>query len=624
MLESKRDHENPLTPSEASGLLGRLEPGGKLSKATAKRTLRTLVGIGLVQMIADGNRRTGYFTNASIVENGLRKLRKRVKSEIVQEIGSVEAQEKAIANLDCATLAQDLVEELTGHRHRISSRLITGEDDIKRAIGYNMGDIARKGDIIRVTIVSFSPFLDEQEKLIDGIARAARNGAEVRCLLYARLENAPSGAAAQMGKGKRTDTHESSEGQKLTVQMKLCDRQDAYHAATFGEQYMALVVSEDPVTVAWITREFNPDIIDTSNSVFDAIWQDARSIVEAGAKRISSTDPAAGRLEKHEKPLSRAYVATNDGDEVHTKDEQIAAALDLVGFNSNEERFSVLRIVLQKQHRLGNPTDFRSIYEQIKEESGKKDIRRSQVYRALASLENDGYIRGDRTSHPFHYAATLETLISALGNAEMSAFRRLELRRAELDSEIGRLSGLNLARLAADTIEMTTGIPPRASASFAEGYDQIGDLADTEVYSVSRKGDTVRVSLGWTRSIPNVARARIETLIHVIRRGAKMKVLVAKQWEDDDSAIELLTSIYESLLQENRDVSVRVRGTKESTYQFVARNNEGIFLIVSEEPPAATYIPRSVNQRLVDDAIASFDAEFETGANLHSKSSESV
>jgi hypothetical protein len=83
-----------------------------------------------------------------------------------------------------------------------------------------------------------------------------------------------------------------------------------------------------------------------------------------------------------------------------------------------------------------------------------------------------------------------------------------------------------------------------------------------------------------------------------------------------------MTDAYRSLLQENRDVSIRKRTTMDATYQILARNKEGILLTVSEEPPAATYIPRAVNEQLVDDAIAGFDVEFDKAIGLYPVSSE--
>lgn len=335
-----------------------------------------------------------------------------------------------------------------------------------------------------------------------------------------------------------------------------------------------------------------------------------------------TTDMAVGKSRKQLEPRTGQLTAAKQSGKVQNEKAQITEALELVGFDSNEQRFSVLTMILQMQHKQGLPVDFTSIHKRMMAENGNKPVPRSQVYRCLRSLENEGYINPDRSSHPHHYSATPEILIVALGDAKIEALRRLELKRTNLNSEIERLSGLNLVRVAMDTIELVTGIPSRTASSFAEGHEQIRGLADSEVYSVARKGDIIRVSLGWMRSTPSITTDRIETLSGVVRRGATLKALLSKQWEGSESTSGPMTEPYRSLLQENRDVSIRKRTTMDATYQILARNKEGILLIVSEEPPAATYIPRAVNEQLVDDAIAGFDVEFDKAIDLYPVSSE--
>ena len=64
------------------------------------------------------------------------------------------------------------------------------------------------------------------------------------------------------------------------------------------------------------------------------------------------------------------------------------------------------------------------------------------------------------------------------------------------------------------------------------------------------------------------------------------------------------------------EVGYRVLPREDATYQFIGRNNEGIVLIVSESPLSATWLPRSSNVELVDNAIDSFDSDYEKGTDL--------
>ena len=60
----------------------------------------------------------------------------------------------------------------------------------------------------------------------------------------------------------------------------------------------------------------------------------------------------------------------------------------------------------------------------------------------------------------------------------------------------------------------------------------------------------------------------------------------------------------------------RVTFKKTKTYQSVSLNRDGIVLIVSEDPYTGVWVPRTVNSKLVDDVINSFDEDFENAVDL--------
>ena len=62
------------------------------------------------------------------------------------------------------------------------------------------------------------------------------------------------------------------------------------------------------------------------------------------------------------------------------------------------------------------------------------------------------------------------------------------------------------------------------------------------------------------------------------------------------------------------ETKVTFKDTK--TYQSVSLNRDGIVLVVSEEPYTAVWVPRSVNSKLVDDVIDSYDEDFENGTDF--------
>ncbi|MBE0527383.1 MAG: hypothetical protein IH631_10600, partial [Candidatus Thorarchaeota archaeon] len=53
-----------------------------------------------------------------------------------------------------------------------------------------------------------------------------------------------------------------------------------YNQVSFNNESMALIIAENPVTATWITREFNPDLIDNAVESFDKDWEMAKSILD--------------------------------------------------------------------------------------------------------------------------------------------------------------------------------------------------------------------------------------------------------------------------------------------------------------------------------------------------------
>ncbi|RLI58069.1 MAG: hypothetical protein DRO87_06290, partial [Candidatus Thorarchaeota archaeon] len=61
---------------------------------------------------------------------------------------------------------------------------------------------------------------------------------------------------------------------------------------------------------------------------------------------------------------------------------------------------------------------------------------------------------------------------------------------------------------------------------------------------------------------------------------------------------------------------LRLSHREDTTYQFISLGRRGIILITSEQPMTAVWIPRESNPHLIDDAIDSFDADFDSGTDV--------
>jgi hypothetical protein len=53
-----------------------------------------------------------------------------------------------------------------------------------------------------------------------------------------------------------------------------------YNQISFNRQSTVLIIAENPVTATWITRDFNPDLIDNAVAAFDRDWAEGKSIFD--------------------------------------------------------------------------------------------------------------------------------------------------------------------------------------------------------------------------------------------------------------------------------------------------------------------------------------------------------
>ncbi len=310
-------------------------------------------------------------------------------------------------------------------------------------------------------------------------------------------------------------------------------------------------------------------------------------------------------------------------------------ALRLIGYDQEmlDRQFQVLRIILRKQQEQGVPVPFKDIESQIRVEADNRSVVRPQIYRWLTSLEKDGYLSVDRFSRPHRYSASVETLAAALSEARTRALVSLERERMRLLSDIQNLyvnrdpsdnesEAPDFSRLAGDTIELITGVRQRTVVRFAEGLEQINRLIDSEVYSTVRKRDVLRLSMGQRGIDLVTAEQHTKAVSRLANKGAIFRVLLSSNFDTNDRIGRLVVDTYRSLIQDSLDVSLKRRTRSEETYQMVARNSDRVVLRVSDEPIAATFIPRFINQELVDDAIASFDAEFAIATDVTTGTSD--
>ena len=110
---------------------------------------------------------------------------------------------------------------------------------------------------------------------------AAERGAEVRYLVTTDIFNLEENDDVReilqgMFELMKVINGMEARGKKFGV--KLYSGPKTYNQVSFNQESMALIIAENPVTATWITRQFNPDLIDNAVKTFDKDWKKGKSL----------------------------------------------------------------------------------------------------------------------------------------------------------------------------------------------------------------------------------------------------------------------------------------------------------------------------------------------------------
>lgn len=274
----------PLTFAEIYEQFQRDNPSTKLTKAWVHRVLKSLVDTQLIRVENPKAHRKRYIADVNTIVTGFERM-KSTKVEKLETSGIEIAEELTKVNaLDCGRLSKQFVKAVTGRHEEVSSRIVRGVDELHRVLRYNMLDNAEEGDTIRATALWVKPFQDDSIwTRTMRFVEAAERGAEVRYLLSTIIFDVEhsSGIPENLGETFRMLNiigEMRERGKKFD--MRLYAGPNTYNQISFNRESMALVISANPVTATWITRRFNPDLIDNAVETFDKDWKMAKSVFD--------------------------------------------------------------------------------------------------------------------------------------------------------------------------------------------------------------------------------------------------------------------------------------------------------------------------------------------------------
>jgi hypothetical protein len=214
--------------------------------------------------------------------NGFEELKSQKIGELESERAEIDKALEEIATLDCGQLSKELVASITGRQEELSSRIVRGVEELHRVLRFNMLEKAGEGDIIRATLLWVGPFInDEMRNRMLRFIEAAENGAEIRYLVSSdifKLEENEEVRDILQGMFELTVSLRELRKRGKKFNVKIYAGPKTYNQVSFNQESMALVIAENPVTATWITRKFNPDLIDNAVKTFDNDWKKAKSL----------------------------------------------------------------------------------------------------------------------------------------------------------------------------------------------------------------------------------------------------------------------------------------------------------------------------------------------------------
>ena len=300
ILRLQKETPMPLNFSEIYEELLKEEQGAKLTKAWVHRVLKSLVDNKLIRLESSSARRKRYIADVNTVMAGFEHLKAQRLHAWEGQKAEIDNAMEEVTRLECGSLAQQFVREVTGATQEISSRIVKGVDELHRLLRYNMLDVAKKGDIIRATLIWVGPFFGSGSvERVQRFMETAMRGVDVRYMITPDIlraeevarENVDPEKAIQLVQGLK---ELRKRGVKFDFRVYIGPK--TYFQVSLNNDNMALVITEDPMTATWITRDFNPDLIDNAVKAFDRDWKRAKSILDMSSEELAALGAEPGGL----------------------------------------------------------------------------------------------------------------------------------------------------------------------------------------------------------------------------------------------------------------------------------------------------------------------------------------
>ncbi|NHJ13681.1 MAG: hypothetical protein EAX95_08390 [Candidatus Thorarchaeota archaeon] len=290
-----RMQKEPLVHFSFSEIFSAFEayyPSAGLKKPAVHKALQWLVENQLVRLESQTKYRKKYLADANTLMAGLENLKVQVTKELQVRKRKTEETLRSIETCDCKALSQGIMAIITGKQVSPSSRFVRGMEEFDRVTDSTIYDRAGKGDVIRNSLIWIGPFTEGATERFGRVVDVAKRGAEVRYGahpdLLARSDTLRDGVPSDwIQQTLAAILALRKEGKLIDLRILEVDRK-GYQFASLNNDVMAFFISEDPLTAAWVTREFNPDLIDNAIADFDRLWERGVSVLELTGEKLQS------------------------------------------------------------------------------------------------------------------------------------------------------------------------------------------------------------------------------------------------------------------------------------------------------------------------------------------------
>ncbi len=284
LLEIHRSKKLEPTFSNVYDAFTEIDGGKPKSKPYVHRLLNTLIDSKVIHIEGIEGRNRRYVCDINTLASGLSFLKEQTRSTLIKEKAELDQQIKRVEEIDAGELASHLHGLLTGIRRTPTSRFLRNIEEFQRITDETIYLAAKKGDVIRTSVANAAPFVGGYTERIQRIFVAAQKGVEVR---YAVPPSVLQNTALTEGEASQAMTrqilgaikNDRSEGPGLHMRINPAGPK-SHQFVGLNNQVIALWISENPPTAAWITREFNADLIDHIIKTFDDQWQQSLLVHE--------------------------------------------------------------------------------------------------------------------------------------------------------------------------------------------------------------------------------------------------------------------------------------------------------------------------------------------------------